>query len=46
MIKCSNENCRKEVDPEWDTGFIWISVDGDLVCAAQEHLNKMKGIIP
>ena len=31
MIKCPY--CKKEVDPEWDIGFIWINEDGDLVCS-------------
>jgi hypothetical protein len=31
MSKCSH--CKKEVDVEWDTGFIWIGCDGDLVCS-------------
>ena len=34
MSKCSNEKCKKDVDPEWDTGCLVISVDGDMVCSA------------
>jgi hypothetical protein len=33
MSKCQNEKCGKTVDTEWDTGFIWIGCDGDLVCS-------------
>lgn len=31
MCKCNH--CGKEVDVEWDTGFIWTNMDGDLVCS-------------
>ena len=31
MSKC--DHCKKEVDVEWDTGFIWTNNDGDLVCS-------------
>jgi hypothetical protein len=33
MIKCFNEKCGKEIDPEWDTDCLVISVDGDFVCS-------------
>lgn len=35
MSKCSY--CGKEVDVEWDTGFIWTNMDGDLVCSEKCH---------
>jgi len=31
MSKCLS--CKKEVDVEWDVGFIWIGCDFDLVCS-------------
>lgn len=31
MSKC--DVCGKEIDVEWDVGFIWIGCDGDVVCS-------------
>ena len=32
-MKCSNEKCKKDVDPEWDHECILINCDGDFVCS-------------
>lgn len=49
MCKC--DYCKKEVDVEWDTGFIWTNTDGDLVCsqkcfdARQKEMDHFCGVI-
>lgn len=34
--------CKKKVDVEWDTGFIWVGCDGDLVCSQECHTTYQK----
>lgn len=42
MPKCSNEKCGKEVDPEWDTDCVVISIDGDMVCSQECYREHQK----